>query len=120
MYSADDILVVSKVGFAVLAAVDPVTIQVRVVCETHGCLNVLVDPADSIRWLCPGTAGYSWTLGTTGGFARVDENVRESTPGGLRVEAKVGKYCFCYHYAAVDRQREGLLKCYCSSADDRE
>ena len=34
-YTADDVVVVREVGFAVLAAVDLVTVQIRVICETH-------------------------------------------------------------------------------------
>lgn len=35
-YPADNVLVVGEVGFAVLAAVDLVTVQVRIVRQAHG------------------------------------------------------------------------------------
>lgn len=34
-YPADDILMICQMRFAVLAAVDPVAVQICVVCETH-------------------------------------------------------------------------------------
>jgi hypothetical protein len=36
-YPTYDIFMVSEVCFAVLAPVDAVAVEIRVVCETHGC-----------------------------------------------------------------------------------
>jgi hypothetical protein len=87
-YAADYIVVVREVGFAVLAPVDLVAVQIRVICEAHGGIerapllaggallakSYLSLPFVTRRWM--GRLGYETVSGGGGVVGRLPDTTK--------------------------------------------